>query len=63
MNGMLVNNNQRANNLVFEGLEGASTGRMYNSFNDRYAQSYVEALNHFKRLIRGNVRGLTLDQF
>ena len=55
MNGMLVNNNQRANNLVFEGLGGASTGRMYNSFNDRYAQSYVEALNHFKRLIRGNV--------
>lgn len=49
---MLLNQNQRPDNMVKEDVNGATAGRMYNSFNDRYEQSYIEALNQFTLAIR-----------
>ncbi|XP_067951004.1 myo-inositol 2-dehydrogenase-like [Watersipora subatra] len=51
--GMLLNQNQRPNNLVRESEQGMTSGRIYNSFNDRYEDSYIQALEHFCRVVRG----------
>ncbi|KAF6027210.1 hypothetical protein EB796_014480 [Bugula neritina] len=52
-NGMFLNQNQRPSNMIKEELNGQSMGRMYNSFADRYELSYIQALQHFCRAVKG----------
>ncbi|CAB3978247.1 trans-1,2-dihydrobenzene-1,2-diol dehydrogenase-like [Paramuricea clavata] len=51
--GMLTEQNYRATNVTFSGQDGATTGRIYDSFADRYAESYVKALDHFVDVVQG----------
>ena len=51
--GMMVQSNYKPSNVVFSGEAGSSTGRIYHSFPDRYAESYVKSLDHFLDVIQG----------
>jgi myo-inositol 2-dehydrogenase/D-chiro-inositol 1-dehydrogenase len=51
--GMLVQHNYQPSNVQFSGESGSSTGRIYHSFPERYAESYVKALDHFVDVIQG----------
>ena len=51
--GMLVQHNYKPTNVEFSGQNGSSTGRIYHSFPDRYAESYIKALDHFIDVIQG----------
>lgn len=51
--GMLVQHNYKPSNVEFSGPKGSSTGRIHHSFPDRYAESYIRALEHFIDVIEG----------
>ncbi|XP_028404287.1 uncharacterized protein LOC114526940 [Dendronephthya gigantea] len=51
--GMLVQNNYKATNVEFSGKEGSSTGRILNSFMERFAKSYKNVIEHFLDVIQG----------
>lgn len=52
--GMLVQHNYAPSTVEFSGKNGSSTGRIHHSFPDRYAKSYIHALDHFVDVINGN---------
>jgi myo-inositol 2-dehydrogenase/D-chiro-inositol 1-dehydrogenase len=51
--GMLTQQNYRPTNVEFSGHDGKTTGRIYDSFADRFAESYVKALDHFVDVVQG----------
>ncbi len=51
--GMLVQHNYKPSTVEFSGQDGSSTGRIHHSFPDRYAESYIKALDHFIDLVQG----------
>ena len=51
--GMLMQHNNKATNIEFSGRNGATTGRIYDSFAQRFAESYAKALDHFVDVVQG----------
>ena len=51
--GMLTQHNNRATNVEFSGNDGTTTERIYDSFAQRFAESYVKSLDHFIDVVQG----------
>ena len=51
--GVLTQQNYRPTNVEFSGQDGTRTGRIYDSFTERFAESYVIALDHFVDVVQG----------
>ena len=51
--GMLTQHNNRPTNVEYANDKGTTIGRIYDSFTDRFADSYVKALDHFIDVVQG----------
>ena len=51
--GMLMQHNNKATNVEFSGKDGAMARRIYDSFAQRFAESYVKALDYFVDGVQG----------
>lgn len=53
MDGMMMSENQRPTELTAYSKNGSSQGKLEHSFPERYAASYVNALNTFLDVLEG----------
>lgn len=51
--GMFIQHNCKPTSVEFSGVEGAMTDRIYDSFIERYSESFVNVISHFLNVIEG----------